>query len=142
MESILIKTSSDGNSWSDLQTPSAFKLNYEDLDNDSYRSVTNGNLIRNRIKPRWIKLELSYNLVSDTQLDTIAKAINTNQKFYIRCKAPAFGNMDASGSTSATDKTWVQFQCYCSQFNAEMIEGQKGWTLSFNIIQSDGGTFQ
>lgn len=135
MESILIKTSQDGSTWSNLQTPSTFKLNYEDLDNESYRSVVNGNLIRSRIKPRWIKLEISYNRVSDAELNAIARAINTNQKFYVQCKAPAFGNMGA-------DNTWVQFQGYCSNFSTEMIQAQKGWTLSFNIIQSDGGTFQ
>lgn len=135
MEKILIKTSQDGSSFTDLQTPSTYKLTMEDIDNDSYRSVMNGNLIRNRLNPRWIKLELTYNRVSDSELNAIARAINSNQKFYIQCKSPAFGNM-------GTDSTWVQFAGYCSNFSAEMLQGQNGWMLSFNIIQSDVGGFQ
>lgn len=134
MEQILIKTSQDGSTFSDLQTPSTYKITMEDLDNDSYRSVMNGNLIRNRISPRWIKLELTYNRVTDSELNAIARAINTNQKFYVLCKSPAFGNMG--------DGTWVSFAAYCSNFSAEMLQKQLGWTLSFNIIQSDVGGFQ
>ena len=36
-----------------MPSPTSYKISWEDLDNDSYRSVTNGNLIRNVIKRRW-----------------------------------------------------------------------------------------
>lgn len=87
-------------------------------------------------------MEVSYNRVTDEQLNAIARAINTNQKYYVRCKCPAFGNMDSTGSTTGSDKTWVTFKCYTSTYQAEMLPKQVGWTLSFSIIQSDKGNFQ
>lgn len=131
MEQFIIKTSQDGTTYTNLKTPSTYKINYEDLDNDSYRSVVNGNLIRNRISPRWIKLELSYNCVSDSELDAIARAVNTNPKFYVQCESPAFGSNNK-----------VTFKAYCSKYSAEMIDAQVGWKLSFSLIQSDTGSFQ
>lgn len=50
--------------------------------------------------------------------------------------------MDPSGSTIGTDKTWVTFRAYVSNFSAEMLPTQPGWKLSFNIIQSHKGNFQ
>lgn len=85
---------------------------------------------------------MEYNFVTNEQLNTIARLVNTNQKIEVRVKSPAFGNMDPSGSTTGTDKTWAQFQAYVSNYHAEMLPLQSGWTLSFNIIQSDKGTFQ
>lgn len=35
---------------------------------------------------------MTYNFVTDAELNTIARQVNTNQKFYVRAKAPAFGN--------------------------------------------------
>lgn len=142
MESVLIKTSQNNSTWVDLPIASRYSISYEDLDDDSFRSKLTGNLIRRRISPRWIKIGLEYNCVTDAELDSIAKQVNTNQKFYVRVKAPAFGNMNSAGSTSATDKTWVTFRAYVSNYQAEMLPLQKGWTLNFNIIQSDTGTFQ
>ena len=52
MESILTKISQDNSTWVDLPIPSEYSLSYEDLDDQSYRSVVNGNLIRKRISPR------------------------------------------------------------------------------------------
>lgn len=139
MINVIIKTSQDGSTWTDLQTPSAYGLSYEDLDSGSYRSCMTGNLVRKRIKPRWIKLSLTFRRLSDDQLKAIATAINTNAEFYVRCYSPAFGNMSASGGTG---DGWVQFKAYCSSYKAELLDAQIGWTCSFNIIQSSGGTFQ
>jgi len=126
MESILIKTSQNNSTWVDLPIASSYSISYEDLDDDSFRSKLTGNLVRRRISPRWIKISLTYNLVTDAQLNSIAQQINTNQKFYVRAKAPAFGNMNSSGSTTGTDKTWVTFRAYVSQYQAEMLPTQRG----------------
>ena len=130
-----MRISQDGTTWEDVAIPSSYTVSYNDLDDDSYRSSLTGNLIRKRISRTWVKLELSYNFLTSEQLNTVARQINTNQKFYIRCKSPAFGNM---GYTN----TWVQFQAYCSNYQAEMLPLQSGWRVSFNIIQSNKGNFQ
>jgi len=132
MRDIIIKISNDsGTTWTDMQTPSSYKLSLEDLDKDSYRSVVNGDLIRTRLKPRWIKLQLSFKYMTDNQLDTIARQVNTNPSFKVKCICPAFGTSD-----------WVEFEAYTSKYNAEMIDKQLGWKVDFNIIQCTGGSFQ
>ena len=98
MEQVLFQISQDNITWADIPIPSEYGLSYEDLDDESYRSKLTGNLIRRRISPRWLKLSMRYNFLSDSQLNTVARAINTNQKFFIRCKGPAFGNMGTDNS--------------------------------------------
>lgn len=93
MESILIQTSQNGTTWTDLPIASEYSLSYEDLDDDSFRSKLTGNLVRRRITRSWVKIGLSYNFVTDEMLDQIARQVNTNQLFYVRAKSPAFGNM-------------------------------------------------
>lgn len=39
----------ENNNWVDLPEPSEYSVNSEDLDVDSYRSVVNGNLVRNKL---------------------------------------------------------------------------------------------
>ena len=98
MEQFLIQTSQDGTNWSNLPIASSYTLEYNDLDDDSFRSKLSGNLVRRRISRTWVKIGLHYNFVTDAQLNTIARRVNTNQKFYVRAKSPAFGNM-GTGNT-------------------------------------------
>lgn len=93
MEDILIQTSLNNTTWTDLKIASRYSISYEDLDDDSFRSKLTGNLVRRRISPRWLKIGLEYNFVTDEELNQIAHQVNTNQIFYVRAKAPAFGNM-------------------------------------------------
>ena len=93
MEQILMQVSQDGTNWEDVSIPSEYSVSWEDLDDQSYRSVVNGNLIRKRITPRWVKLGMNYNFLTSAQLNTLARQVNTNPKFYVRAKSPAFGNM-------------------------------------------------
>ena len=51
-------------SWLDLPAPSSLKFSYEDIDNDSYRSVITGNLIRKPITYKWAKISVSYNFLT------------------------------------------------------------------------------
>lgn len=135
MVDVLFQISQNGTSnWEDIPIPSEYSVSWEDLDDDSFRSRLTGNLVRRRISRSWVKLSMNYYFVTDSQLNFIARRINTNQLFYIRCKAPAFGNM-------GTDNDWVQFRAYCSNYSADMLPLQSGWSLSFNIIQSHKGTF-
>lgn len=36
---------------------------------------------------------MNYNFLTSAQLNTLARQVNTNPKFYVRAKSPAFGNM-------------------------------------------------
>ena len=48
------------NAWVDMPDPSKLTINSEDLDVDSYRSVVNGNLIRNKLGT-WITVGFEFN---------------------------------------------------------------------------------
>lgn len=112
-----------------MPSPSSYKISWEDLDNDSYRSVTNGNLIRNVIKRRWAKISMSWNVLSASQVNTILTAVNQDNTTF-RFISPAF----SSG--------YITFGGYVSKMDAEMLEGMIGYALSFNVVQSEGASWQ
>ena len=112
-----------------MPSPSSYKINWEDLDNDSYRSVTNGNLIRNVIKRRWAKVSLSWNVINSTTVDQILSAVNRDDVTF-KMLSPAFGN------------GYIAFKGYVSKMECELLEGMVGYSLSFNIIQMEGANWQ
>lgn len=136
---LLWQTSSNNSTWVDMKTPSEFKHSWEDLDHDSYRSVVSGNLIRSVIRRRWIKVSLTFNYLTSEELDTIVRAVNTST-VYFKMKSPAFGN--STQTPSGAEGKWLSFEGYVSKFEAELLQGQVGWSLSFNIIQSKGASWQ
>ena len=112
-----------------MPSPSTYKISWEDLDNDSYRSVTNGNLIRNIIKRRWAKVSVSWNVLDDTKVNQILTAVNRDSVVF-KMKSPAFSN------------GYISFRGYVSKMECELLEGMVGYSLSFNIVQSEGASWQ
>lgn len=117
------KIGSNG-TWTNMKTPSSYKIDWEDLDVNSYRSTINGNLIRHPLTKHWWKIQFNYNYITARDLKTVVEKINQDN-LYICAKTPAFG----------TDNE-VIMQGYVSKITSEMLEGQLGYTLSFNFIQS------
>lgn len=118
-------------SYVDMKTPSSYKIDYEDLDSNSYRSITNGDLIRSRLTSKWFKGAFSFNYLEESELETILSAINQDP-LYVKIKSPMFG---INGI--------IEIQCYVSKVSVEMLRNnpnqinQSQWTnLSFNIVQS------
>lgn len=116
-----------------MKTPSSYKIDYEDLDSNSYRSIVNGNLIRRRLTSKWFKGSFSFNYLTDEELNTILNMIN-NDPLYVRIKSPMFGTNGI-----------VEFEAYVSKVSVEMlrnynesydINGSQWSNLSFNIVQS------
>ena len=128
--SLIWYTSSNNSTWTLMKSPSTYKISWEDLDNDSYRSVTNGNLIRNVIKRRWAKISFSWDVLTDAQVSTICSAVNTGT-VYFKMKSPAFGTAG-----------FITFKGYVSKMETELLKGMVGYSLSFNVIQSEGATWQ
>lgn len=52
MEQFLIQTSQNGTTWTPLDIASSYTVEWNDLDDDSFRSKLSGNLVRRRISPR------------------------------------------------------------------------------------------
>lgn len=107
-----------------MKSPSSYKIDWEDLDKNSYRSTINGNLFRHPLSKHWYKIAFSWNYLTASEVKTIVEKVNQDN-LYIRCQSPAFG-------TSST----VILQGYVSKISTEMLEGQIGYTLSFNFVES------
>ena len=127
-------TSQDGSNWQAMKSPATYKIEWEDLDNESYRSVVTGDLIRDVIKRRWAKISVSWNAILDAEIKPILEAVNTST-LYVKCMSPAFG----SGT--------ISFKAYVSKMSCEMLKGtlyrgQPAYSLSFNIIQEKTATWQ
>lgn len=133
LEPILWQTSQDGYNWTNMPTPSTYVLDLEDEDNESYREIEEGNLVRERIAPDWIKLQMSWNCIQDPAVVYLLRSsVKTNPKFYCRCKC---------AELTGTDGNWVTFIAYCTKFHSEYIEAQVGRKVNFNIIEADQGSW-
>ena len=126
--SLIWYTSTDESSWTLMKSPTSYKISFEDLDNDSYRSCTNGNLVRNVIKRRWAKISMSWSVLDEDDVSDICETVNVDE-IYFRVKSPAWGG-------------FIQFRGYVSKMEMELLEGMVGYSLSFNIVQSEGASFQ
>ena len=51
-------------------TPSKYKIDWEDLDNKSYRSIATGNLIDTVVSKKWSKLQFDYNHLSEEEVNS------------------------------------------------------------------------
>lgn len=116
-----------------MPTPSDYKIEWEDLDNNSYRSVTNGNLIRSRLSSKWFKGNFKFNYITESDLEIIMTRIN-QYPLYVKIKSPLFGTTG-----------WLEIEAYVSKASVEMLKNDptsgstanNQWVdLSFNIIQS------
>lgn len=117
-------------SYTAMKTPSSYKIDYEDMDSNSYRSITNGNLIRKRLSSKWFKGSFSFNYLEQDELDSILNMIN-NDPLYIRIKSPMFGINGV-----------IELEVYAARVSVEMmknntINNTAQWiNLSFNLVQT------
>lgn len=121
------KASASGN-YITMKTPSSYKISWEDLDKNSYRSATTGNLIRNILSKKWFKGSFSFNYLTENEAETILSMIN-HYPLYIKVKSPLFGNNGV-----------MECQAYVSQVSISMQQNKETgatWSdLSFSIVQS------
>lgn len=126
--SIIWYTSTNGSNWTLMKSPTTYKLGFEDLDKDSYRSVMTGDLIRNVLKRRWVKLSMSWNVLSENEVSAICSAVNRDD-VYFRVKSPAWGS-------------FLTFKGYVSKIETELLEGMVGYSLNLNVVQMEGASHQ
>jgi len=117
-----------GSSYTTMKTPSSYKIDGEDLDKNSYRSITTGEISRPIILgKKWQKISFSFNHLTESEAETILSMINS-YPLYVRLKSPMFG-------TSGV----VELQGYVSKFSVEMernhSNGSTWGNLSFNFVQ-------
>ena len=102
-------------------TPSKYKIDWEDLDNKSYRSVATGNLIDNVVSKKWSKLQFDYNHLTGDEVNELLTIINDNP-ILVKAVNPFF-----TGG-------YIEAEFRCSKASCEMLEDQN-YKLSFNLVQ-------
>ena len=111
-----------------MKTPSAYKIDWEDLDSNSYRSITTGNLNRRIVSKKWFKGSFSFNYLTEAEVEEIVRMVN-NYPLFIKVKSPLFG-IDGI----------LECQAYVSKISVNMQRNKETgatWSdLSFNIVQS------
>lgn len=103
------------------KTPSSYKLDWEDLDANSYRSKATGNLFDTVVSKKWSKLSFSYKCLTEDEVNEIMGIININP-IYVKAKNPLF-----SGG-------YIEAEFRCSKASSEMLE-TGDYRLSFNLVQ-------
>lgn len=121
------KPSSSG-TYTQQLTPSSYKIDWEDLDSNTYRSIATGNLIDTVISKKWSKLQFSYKCLSESQVNSLLTIINANP-IYVKAMNPFF-----SGG-------YIEGEFRCSKCSAQMLENHD-YTLSFNLVQKKKVTGQ
>lgn len=115
------KETSSGTTYTPRKSPSSYKIDWEDLDKNSYRSITSGNLIDTVVSKNWSKIQFNYNCLSEAEIQALLPLLATNP-LYVKAKNPVFGN------------EYVEMEMRCSKKSAEMLE-TGDYTLSFNLVQ-------
>ena len=118
-----------GGTYTTMKTPSTYELSGEDLDVNSYRSVVNGNLNRTIIGKKWISVSMTFNYLTESELETICTALNYDP-IYVQLKSPLFG----------TNGIWTG-QMYCNKYKVSMQQNkdnnQQTWNnLQITLVQS------
>ena len=103
------------------KTCSKYKIDWEDLDNKSYRSIATGNLIDTVISKKWSKLQFDYKHLSEEEVNEIMAIITVNP-IYLKAVNPFFPN------------GYIEAEFRCSKASCEMLEDHY-YTLSFNLVQ-------
>lgn len=126
---------SAGDNYTAMKTPSSYKIDGEDLDKNSYRSITTGDLNRPVILgKKWQKIGFGFNYLTEAEAESIISMIN-NYPLYIKLKSPIFGTSGIA-----------ELQGYVSKFSIEMQQNKEtgaNWgNLSFNFVQGKKVTGQ
>lgn len=114
-------------SYTTMPTPSSYEIQWEDLDKNTYRAVTTGNLIRTPVSKKWFSGSLEFNYLTSSQAESILDMINT-YPLYVKIKSPLFGTNGV-----------IEIQAYVSKASIKMQKNTDSpayTNLKFNIVQS------
>jgi hypothetical protein len=104
-----------------MKTPSTYQIDFEDLDDKSYRSINTGNINRTIVSKQWSKFQLSYKHLTPNEVKSLLSTLN-NYPLYIKILTPINGD------------NYMEYECYCSKKTVSMLENHN-YTMSFNLVQ-------
>lgn len=119
-----IKPSANG-TYVEMPQPVDFEIEVEDLDADTYRSITTGNMIDSVVSKNWSKCKFKFeNLTQAQATDLIAKC--SNNPIYAKIENPIW----SSGFLEA------QFRC-SKKTITKMLTSGKRYSVSLNLVQKN-----
>ncbi|MCI8346242.1 MAG: hypothetical protein HFJ42_10010 [Clostridia bacterium] len=112
-----------------MKTPSSYKDNIEDLDNDSYTSKVTGALIDNVIAIGMLKLEMSWDYCTEEEAEELLQASYQNPMLItIKCPSVRGGMITAPFRVSKRTS-----EMYFTGNDEDTSKSR--WKVSFNLMQ-------
>ena len=114
------------------KTPSIYKDNIEDTDNDSYTSIVDGSLIDNTIAVGMLKLEMSWDCLTEEEAEKLLQLTYRNP-LIITVKCPS-----VQGGMLENAKFRVSKRTSEMHLTGENEDTSKSlWNVSFNLMQKE-----
>ena len=112
-----------------MKTPSSYKANIEDLDNDSYTSKKTGELIDSVVATGMLKLEMSWDYLTEQEAETLLQATYKNPMMvWVKCPAVKNGVITAPFRVSKR-------QCEMYKTSQDESVSKDRYKVSFNLMQ-------
>lgn len=119
-----IKPSASG-TYSKMPQPSDYEIEVEDLDANTYRAITTGNMIDTVVSKNWCKCKFKFEAKTRAEVnDIITKC--SNNPIYAKIESPVW----ASGFVEA------QFRCSKKSIK-KCLTRDKLYDLSLNLVQKN-----
>ena len=114
-----------------MKTPSTYKDNIEDLDNDSYTSKVTGALIDNVAAKGMLKLEMSWDYCTEQEAEELLQATYENPMIVtVKCPSVRGGMITAPFRVSKRTS-----EMYFTGSDEDVSKSR--WKVSFNLMQKE-----
>ena len=114
-----------------MKTPSTYKDNIEDLDNDSYTSKVTGALIDNVVAKGMLKLEMSWDYCTEQEAEELLQATYENPMIVtVKCPSVRGGMITAPFRVSKRTS-----EMYFTGSDEDVSKSR--WKVSFNLMQKE-----
>lgn len=105
--------------------PTEFELELEDLDSNSYRSVTTGDLIDNPIGMNWSKCKFTFENLSKNEAYNLIQSVS-KKDIYAKVENPIY----------STGYVEARFRCSKKSIKKMKSRGDN-YIVSFNLVQKN-----
>ena len=114
------------------KTPSTYKDNIEDTDNDSYTSIVDGSLIDNPIAVGMLKLEMSWDCLTEEEAEKLLQLTYRNP-LIVTVKCPSVqGGLLENAKFRVSQRTSEMHLTGNDEDTSKSL-----WKVSFNLMQKE-----
>ena len=114
-----------------MKSPSSYKDNIEDLDNDSYTSKVTGALIDNVVAKGMLKLEMAWDYCTEAEAEELLQATYENPMIVtIKCPSVRGGMITAPFRVSKRTSEMIDT-------GEDEDTSKSRWKVSFSLMQKE-----